>query len=156
MQILNILFKLSFKTQQGRGNVGKIKEFVADHLTDIIIIGAGLFFILSCWWFYTANRTANDYNNATQSVERAEEGINSAGKRLESAQNQIEDAQRELDRADKTTGRIKQTAGTNKKLIDECTGITDRMSERAGNIQAIIRNAETANQADGTQTNCNP
>ena len=134
----------------------QIKNWISDHygmcVSAIIFIGC----IIGGWLYYTASRTENDYNNATQSVERAEEGINSAGKRLESAQNQIEDAQRELDRADKTTGRIKQTAGTNKKLIDECTGITDRMSERAGNIQAIIRNAETANQADGTQTNCNP
>lgn len=66
------------------------------------------------------------------------------------------DAQNELERADKTTRHLKHTTGTNKKLIDECTGITDRMSERARSIQAIIRNAETANQADGTQTNCNP
>lgn len=136
--------------------MGKIKTFIENHIVDIVCITAFIFFVLGSWLLYTANRTENDYNNATQSVERAEEGINSAGKRLESAQNQIEDAQRELDRADKTTGRIKQTAGTNQTIIDECTGITDKMSERSRSIQAIIRNAETANQADETQTNCNP
>lgn len=133
----------------------KIKEFVADHLTDIIIIGACLFFIIGCWWLYTASRTENDYHNANQTVERVEAGIDSAGKRLDSAQNQIEDAQRELDRADKTTGRIKQTAGTNQTIIDECTEITDRMQERAGNIQAIIRDIESKNQKTGTPANCN-
>ena len=133
----------------------QIKNWISDHyvmcVSAIIFIGC----IIGGWLYYTASRAENDYHNANQSVERVEAGIDSAGKRLESAQNQIEDAQRELDRADKTTGRIKQTAGTNQTIIDECTGITDRMSERARNIQAIIRNAETANQADGAQTNCN-
>ena len=37
-------FKLSFNMQKGEEMWEKIKEFVADHLTDIIIIGIGLFF----------------------------------------------------------------------------------------------------------------
>lgn len=133
----------------------QIKNWISDHyvmcVSAIIFIGC----IIGGWLYYTASRTENDYHNANQSVERVEAGIDSAGKRLESAQSQIKDAHRELERADKTTRHLKHTTGTNKKLIDECTGITDRMSERARNIQAIIRNAETANQADGTQTNCN-
>lgn len=133
-----------------------IKSWIDDHFMFCVSAIAFSLCIIGWWLFYTDSRTANDYHDAVNSVEHVEAGINSAGKRLESAQNQIEDAQRELDRADKTTGRIKQTAGTNQTIIDECTGITDKMSERSRSIQAIIRNAETANQADETQTNCNP
>lgn len=136
--------------------MGKIKDFIQSHIVDIIIFSSCIFFIFGCWLLYTANRTANEYSDIHESVERAEAGIDSAGKRLDSAQNQIEDAQRELDRADKTTGRIKQTAGTNQTIIDECTEITDRMQERAGNIQAIIRDIESKNQGTGAQADSNP
>ena len=132
-----------------------IKNWIDDHFMFCVSAIAFSLCIIGWWLLYTDSRTANDYHDATQSVERDEEGINSAGKRLDSAQNQIEDAQRELDRADKTTGRIKQTAGTNQTIIDECTGITDRMQERAGNIQAIIRDIESTNQKTGTQANGN-
>lgn len=130
----------------------KVKDWLLDHY--VLGISAVMFTVccIAGWLLYTTSRTENDYHNANQSVERVEAGIDSAGKRLDSAQNQIEYAQRELDRADKTTGRIKQTAGTNQTIVDECTEITDRMQERAGNIQAIIRDIESTNQTTGTQT----
>lgn len=133
-----------------------IKSWINDHFMFCVSAIAFSLCIIGWWLLYTDSRTANDYHDAVNSVEHVEAGIDSAGKQLESAQSQIKDAQNELERADKTTRHLKHTTGTNKKLIDECTGITDRMSERARSIQAIIRNAETANQADGTQTNCNP
>ena len=144
--------KTGIFSQEGVTGVEQIKNWISDHY---VVCGSAIIFIgciIGGWLYYTASRTANDYHNANQSVERVEAGIDSAGKRLDSAQNQIEYAQRELDRADKTTGRIKQTAGTNQTIIDECTEITDRMQERAGNIQAIIRDIESTNQTTGTQT----
>lgn len=135
--------------------MGKIKEFVADHLTDIIIIGIGLFFIIGCWWLYTANRTANDYNNATKSVERAEEGIDSAGKRLDSAQTEIKTAEKHIQRAAAVTGKLTERTKRNQAELDECEHITDRMQERAGKIESIIRDVESTNQKTGTQANGN-
>nr|WP_288698482.1 hypothetical protein [uncultured Allisonella sp.] len=130
--------------------MGKIKEFVADHLTDIIIIGAGLFFILGCWWFYTANRTANDYNNATQSVEHLEKGMDRAGKRLESAKAEIANAEKHIKRADAVTGKLTERTERNKKSLTECEQLTDRMSKRTERIEGIIADIEQSNKSSGT------
>lgn len=132
-----------------------IKSWISDHyvmcISAIIFIGC----IIGGWLYYTASRTENDYHNANQSVDRDEAGIDRARKRLDSAQTEIKDAEKHIERADATAGKLTERTKHNTAELNECERITDRMSERSTRIQAIIRNVETANQADATQTNCN-
>ena len=128
----------------------KIKEFMSNHLTDLIAISAGVYFVLGCWCLYTANRTANDYHDVHESVERTEAGIDRAGKRLDSAQTEIKNAEKHIQRADEATGKLTERTKRNQAELDECEHITDRMQERAGKIESIIRDVESANQSNGT------
>lgn len=130
--------------------MGKIKAFIENHIVDIVCITAFIFFVLGIWFLYTANRTVNEYSDVHESVDRAEAGIDRAGKRLESAQAEIKNAQKHIQRADAVTGKLTERAKRNQAELDECERITDRMQERAGKIESIIRNVEAGNQADGT------
>ena len=128
----------------------QIKNWISDHyvmcVSAVIFIGC----IIGGWLYYTASRTENDYHNATQSVERTEAGIDRAGKRLDSAQAEIKNAEVHIQRADAVTGKLTERAKRNQAELDECERITDRMQERAGKIESIIRNVESANQSNGT------
>lgn len=130
----------------------KIKEFIQNHLVDIVISASVIFFVLGCWcWcLYTVSRTEHDYRDVHDTVERAEAGVDRAGKRLESAQTEIKNAEVHIQRADETAGKLTERAKRNQAELDECERITDRMQERAGKIESIIRNVESANQSNGT------
>ena len=133
-----------------------IKSWIDDHFMFCVSAIAFSLCIIGWWLLYTDSRTANDYHDAVNSVEHVEAGIDRAGKRLDSAQTEIKNAEVHVKRADAVTGKLTERAKRNQAELDECERITDRMSERSRSIQAIIRNAETANQTDETQTNCNP
>lgn len=138
--------------QEGATSVGKIKNWVADHF--VLCMSACVFVccIIGGWLLYTASRAENDYHSATGSVEHVEEGIDRAGKRLESAQTEVKDAQVHIQRADTTAKRLTERTKQNQRRLTECEQLTDRMQERAGNIQAIIRDIESTDQTTGTQT----
>ena len=127
----------------------KIKEFMADHLTDIIVICAGAFFVLGCWLLYTANRTANEYHDVHQSVERVEKGVDRAERGAGTAQEEIKNAQRHIQRADEVTGKLTERTKRNSEELNDCQHLVDRMSERSERIQGIIADVEQANQTDG-------
>lgn len=131
----------------------KIKEFIENHIVDIVCITAFVFFVFGIWLLYTANRTANEYHNVRQSVERVEKGVDRAERRAGAAQAEIKNAQKHIQRADEVTGKLTERAKRNQAELDECERIADRMSERSERIQGIIRDVEAGNKADGTQTN---
>lgn len=134
----------------------KIKEFMADHLTDIIVICAGAFFVLGCWLLYTANRTANDYNNVHESVEHVETGIDRAERGAGTAQAEIKNAQRHIQRADEVTGKLTERTKRNTEELNDCQRLADRMSERSERIQGIIADVEKAHKGNGAQADRNP
>ncbi|PWL47719.1 MAG: hypothetical protein DBY44_00025 [Veillonellaceae bacterium] len=133
----------------------KIKEFMSDHLTDLIAISAGVFFVLGCWCLYTANRTVNDYHDVHESVDRAEAGIDRAESGARTAQTEIKNAEVHIQRANEATGKLTERTKRDAEELDECQHLADRMSERSERIQRIIANVESANKTDGAQTNCN-
>ena len=140
--------------------MGKIKEFVADHFTDIIIIGACLFFIIGCWWLYTENRTANDYHHVTDTVQSAERDNREARQQINSASNQIEHAQKQLSVSIKRTGEITNRVNNSQKRIDgnaeivrECQTLIDASRRDAAEARGIFESVDKANQGNGTQTN---
>ena len=128
----------------------KIKEFIQNHLVDIVISASVIFFVLGCWYLYTANRAANDYSDVHDTVERAEAGVDRAGKRLDSAQTEIKNAEVHVQRADAVTGKLTDRTKRDSEELDECQRITDRMSERSERIQRIIADVESANPSNGT------
>lgn len=130
--------------------MGKIKELIQNHLVDIVISASIIVFVFGIWLLYTANRTANDYHDVTDTVDRAEAGVDRAGKRLDSAQTEIKNAEVHVQRANEATGKLTERTKRDAEELDECQRITDRMQERAGKIESIIKDVEAGNQADGT------
>lgn len=136
--------------------MGKIKDFIQSHIVDIIIFSSCIFFIFGCWLLYTANRTANEYSDIHESVERAEAGIDRAESGARSAQAEIKNAEVHVKRADKVTGKLAERTKRNAEELDECQHIADRMSERSERIQGIIADVEKANQGNGAQADGTP
>lgn len=133
--------------------MGKIKEFIQNHFVDIVISASVLFFVLGCWCLYTANRTANEYSDVHESVERAEAGIDRAESGARSAQAEIKNAEVHVKRADEVTGKLTERTQRNAERLDECQRLADRMSARSERIQSIIADVEKANQGNGAQAN---
>ena len=131
--------------------MGKIKTFIENHIVDIVCITAFIFFVLGSWLLYTANRTANDYSDVHEAVERTEAGIDRAESGARTAQTEVKNAEIHIQRANAVTGKLTERTKRNQAKLNECERITDRMQERAGKIESIIRNVEAGNQADGTQ-----
>ena len=127
-----------------------IKSWIDDHFMFCVSAIAFSLCIIGWWLLYTDSRTANDYHDAVNSVEYVEAGIDRAGKRLDSAQTEIKNAEKHIQRADAVTGKLTERTKRNQEELDECEHITDRMQERAGKIESIIRDVESANQSNGT------
>lgn len=127
-----------------------IKSWIDDHFMFCVSAIAFSLCIIGWWLLYTDSRTANDYHDAVNSVEHVEAGIDRAGKRLDSAQTEIKNAEKHIQRADAVTGKLTERTKRNQAELDECERITDRMQERAGKIESILRDVESANQSNGT------
>ena len=127
-----------------------IKSWISDHyvvcVSAIIFIGC----IIGGWLYYTASRTENDYHDVRQSVERIEKGIDRAERGAGAAQAEIKNAEVHVKRANEATGKLTERTKRDAEELDECQRITDRMQERAGKIESIIRDVESANQSNGT------
>lgn len=127
-----------------------IKSWIDDHFMFCVSAIAFSLCIIGWWLLYTDSRTANDYHDAVNSVERAEAGVDRAGKRLESAQTEIADAEEHIRRADAVTGKLTERTERNKKSLTECEQLTDRMSKRADRIEGIITDIEKSDKSSGT------
>ena len=127
-----------------------IKSWIDDHFMFCVSAIAFSLCIIGWWLLYTDSRTANDYHDAVNSVEHVEAGIDRAGKRLDSAQTEIKNAEKHIQRADAVTGKLTERTKRNQAELNECERITDRMQERAGKIESIIRDVESANPSNGT------
>lgn len=126
-----------------------IKSWIDDHFMFCVSAIAFSLCIIGWWLLYTDSRTANDYHDAVNSVEHVEAGIDRAGKRLDSAQTEVKNAEKHIQRADAVTGKITERTKRNQAELNECERITDRMQERAGKIESIIRDVESADPSNG-------
>ena len=138
----------------------KIKEFMADHLTDLIAISAGVYFVLGCWCLYTANRTANDYHHVNDTVQSAERDNQQARQQIDSATAEIDSAQKRLDRSVKRVDRItertqqvKRRIDSNSKIIGEGQDIVDAGRRDTEEARSIFADIDKANQGNGAQAN---
>lgn len=140
--------------------MGKIKEFIQNHLVDIVISASVLFFVLGCWCLYTANRTANDYHDVNDTVQSAERDNQQARQQIDSATAEIDSAQKRLDRSVKRVDRItertqqvKRRIDSNSKIIGEGQDIVDAGRRDTEEARSIFADIDKANQGNGTQTN---
>lgn len=140
----------------------KIQEFCKNHIVDVFMCVAVLFFVLGCWCLYTANRTANEYHDVNDTVQQIESNnqqarqqINSAAGKVEYAQSKLNDSIKRTDRITERTQQAKNRFDGNSKIIGECQNLIDsgrRDVEEARGIFADIDKANKVNgaQADGT------
>lgn len=135
--------------------MGKIKAFIENHIVDIVCITAFIFFVLGCWYLYTANRTKNDYNNVTQSVERTEAGIENAESGVGTAQTEIKHAEKHVQRANEAAGKLTERTKRNARTLDESEQLIKRMSERSSKIEGIVESVEAGNTGTRAQANSN-
>lgn len=140
--------------------MGKIKEFMADHLTDLIAISAGVYFVLGCWLLYTANRTANDYHHVHDTVQSVESDNREARQQIGNATAEIDSAEKQLGRSIKRTDRVtertqqaKKRVDNNSKIIGEGQDIVDAGRRDTEEARSIFADIDKANQGNGTQTN---
>lgn len=133
--------------------MGEIKEFCKNHLVDIVISASVLFFVLGCWLLYTANRTANDNYNVTQSIQQAERDNREANKQVGNAAGEIKYAQGKLNDGIKRTDEISGTVKRAKKRIDddteiigECQNLIDASRRDTAEARSIFEDIDRANQ----------
>ena len=136
----------------------KIKEFMADHLTDLIAISAGVYFVLGCWLLYTANRTANDYHHVHDTVQSIESDNREARQQIGNASEQIKHAQNKLNDSIKRTGEITNRVNNAQKRIDgnaeiigECQNLIDAGRRDTAEARGIFADIDKANKVNGTQ-----
>lgn len=135
--------------------MGKIKEFIQNHLVDIVISASVIVFVLGCWYLYTSNRTANDYSDVHESVERTEAGIDRAERGAGTAQAEIKNAEKHIQRANEATGKLTERTKRNTRTLDESEQLINRMSERSRKIEGIVESVEAGNPGTRTQTDSN-
>lgn len=142
--------------------MGKIKAFIENHIVDIVCITAFIFFVLGIWCLYTANRTANDYNNINDTVQSIESDNQQARQQINSASAEIDSAQKQLGVGIKRTGEITNRVNNAQKRIDgnaeivrECQDIIEAGRRDTAEARSIFADIDQANKGNGAQTDSN-
>ncbi len=136
----------------------KIKEFIQNHLVDIVISASVIFFVFGIWLLYTASRTANDYHHVNDTVQSAERDNQQARQQIDSATAEIDSAQKRLDRSVKSVDRItertqqvKRRIDSNSKIIGEGQDIVDAGRRDTEEARSIFADVDKRNKITGTQ-----
>ena len=138
--------------------MGKIQEFCKNHIVDVFMCVAVLFFVVGCWCLYTANRTANDYHDVTDTVQQAEADNREARRQIDSAADQVDSAQNKLNDSIKRTGEITNRVNNTQKRIDgnaeivrECQTLVDASRRDTAEARGIFADVDERNKVNGTQ-----
>ena len=140
----------------------KIKAFIENHIVDIVCITAFIFFVLGIWLLYTANRTANDNYNVTQSIQQAERdnrearrAVNSASAEIGKAEIKLNDGIKRTDEISETVKRAKKRIDDNTEIIRECNDIIDAGRADSAEARSIFADIDKRNKENGTQADSN-
>lgn len=138
--------------------MGKIQEFIENHIVDIVCITAFVFFVFGIWLLYTANRTANDYHHVTDTVQSVESDNQQARQQIGNATAEINSAQNKLNDSIKRTGEITNRVNNAQKRIDgnaeiigECQNLIDAGRRDTAEARNIFRDIDERNKVNGTQ-----
>lgn len=141
----------------------KIKEFIENHIVDIVCITAFVFFVFGIWLLYTANRTANDYSDVhdtVQSIERdnqqARQQIGNATAEIDSAQKQLGRIIQRTDRITERTQQAKKRVDSNSRIVSECEDIVDAGRRDVEEARGIFADIDERNKSNGAQADSNP
>ena len=136
----------------------KIQEFCKNHIVDVFMFVAVLFFVLGCWCLYTANRTANDYHDVTDTVQSIKSDNQQARQQINSASAEIDSAQKQLSISIKRTGEITNRVNNAQKRIDgnaeivrECQDIIEAGRRDASEARSIFADIDERNKVNGAQ-----
>lgn len=136
----------------------KIQEFCKNHIVDVFMCVAVLFFVVGCWCLYTANRTANDYHDVHDTVQQTEADNREARRQIKSASAEIDSAQKQLRVSIKRTGEItesvkrtKERTDSNSKIIGECEDIISAGRRDAEEARGIFADIDERNKSNGAQ-----
>ena len=140
----------------------KIKAFIENHIVDIVCITAFIFFVLGIWLLYTANRTANDNYNVTQSIQQAERdnrearrAVNSASAEIGKAEIKLNDGIKRTDEISETVKRAKKRIDDNTEIIRECNDIIDAGRADSAEARSIFADIDKRNKENRTQADSN-
>lgn len=140
--------------------MGKIKEFIQNHLVDIVISASVLFFVLGVWCLYTANRTVNEYSdvhNAVQQVKtdnrEARRAVNSASAEIGKAEIKLNDGIKRTDRITKSVTDVKKRVDDNSKIIGECEDVIKASRNDLSEARTIFADIDARNKITGAQAN---
>ena len=138
----------------------KIQEFIQNHLVDIIIFSSCIFFIFGCWLLYTANRTANDNYNVTQSIQQAERdnrearrAVNSASAEIGKAEIKLNDGIKRTDEISETVKRTKERTDGNAEIARECEDVIKASRNDLSEARTIFADIDARNKITGAQAN---
>ena len=136
----------------------KIQEFCKNHIVDVFMCVAVMFFVVGCWCLYTANRTANDYCDVHDTVQSVESDNREARRQIKSASAEIDSAQKQLRVSIKRTGEItesvkrtKERTDSNSKIIGECEEIMSAGRRDAEEARGIFADIDERNKSNGAQ-----
>ena len=136
----------------------KLQEFIKSHIVDVFMFVAVLFFVVGCWGLYTANRTANDYNNIHDTVRAVESDNKQARQQINSASEQIEHAQNQLSVSIKRTGEITNRVNSaqkrtddNSRIVRECQNLIESGRRDVAEARGIFAEIDQANKGNGAQ-----
>ena len=137
--------------------MGKIQEFCKNHIVDMFVCIAFLFFVVECWSLYTASRTTNEYRDVHGTVQSVERDNQQARQQIDSAAGKVESAEKQLDRSIQRTDRItnrvngvKKRVDNNKEIIGECEDIVSAGRRDTAEARGIFADIDKANKTDGT------
>ena len=136
----------------------KIQEFCKNHIVDVFMCVAVLFFVVGCWCLYTANRTANDYSDIHDTVQSIKSDNQQARQQINSASAEINTAQKQLsvsiERTGKITNRVnnaKSRVDDNSRIVRECEDIISAGRRDAEEARGIFDSVDKANKVNGAQ-----
>lgn len=140
----------------------KIQEFCKNHIVDMFVCIAIMFFAVGCWCLYTAKRTANDNYNVTQSIQQAERdnrearrAVNSASAEIGKAEIKLNDGIKRTDEISETVKRAKKRIDDNTEIIRECNDIIDAGRADSAEARSIFADIDKRNKENGTQADSN-
>ena len=138
----------------------KIQEFCKNHIVDVFMCVAVLFFVVGCWCLYTANRTANDYSDVHDTVQSIKSDNQQARQQIGNATAEINSAQKQLNRSIKRTDRItertqqaKSRVDDNSRIVSECEDIISAGRRDTEDARGIFADIDERNKVNGAQAN---
>lgn len=140
----------------------KVKKIITVFLDKWVLPVCIAILIFCLFWsvygWYTAGRTANDYNNVNRTVQSVKDDNQQARQQIGNASTEVEHAKdqlgRSVERTDGITNRIndaKIRTDRNAEIIEQCEDIIDAGRRDTEKARSIFTDIDKTNQGTGAQ-----